>query len=143
MKTKTLTEVVQKYVDVTPGRSAYYQAGAVGAGDDWEKNTIAAKASYKAAVSAANIDTMFAGGVKKAGAAKFNRKVTDVGVSRYGPGVTAGAPDFSNGIAPMLETLAAMTLPARAPRGSDSNLERVRTIATGLHKKRLAIRAAG
>jgi hypothetical protein len=143
MKTKALADVVQKFTDVTPGRSAYYERGAVGAGSEWEKNTTAAKASYKAAVSASNIDSMFAGGVKKAGAAKFDRKVKDVGVARFGPGVTAAAPDYASGMAPMLETLAATTLPARAPRGSDSNLERVRTIATALHKKRLAIRAAG
>jgi hypothetical protein len=143
MKTKALADVAAKWGDVTPGRSAYYEKGAVGAGSDWEKNTVAAKGTFKAAISAAGIEALYAGGVKKAGAAKFDRKVADVGVSRFGPGVTAAVPDFSAGMAPMLETLSSTTLPARAPRGSDSNLERVRTIATALHKKRLAIRAAG
>lgn len=143
MKTKALADVVQKFTDVTPGRSAYYEKGAVGAGAEWEKNTKGAKAAYQAAVSSSNIGAMFAGGVTKAGAAKFDRKVKDVGVARFGPGVTAAAPDYAAGMAPMLETLGATTLPARAPRGSESNLERVRTIATALHKKRLAIRAAG
>lgn len=143
MKTKALADVVQKFTDVTPGRSAYYEKGAVGAGAEWEKNAKGAAAAYKAAVSAPNIGAMFSGGITKAGAAKFDRKVKDVGVARFGPGVTAAAPDYAAGMAPMLETLAATTLPARAPRGSDSNLERVRAIATVLHKKRLAIRAAG
>jgi hypothetical protein len=143
MKTKALADVVAKYVEVTPGRSAYYEKGAVGAGTEWEKNTGAAAAAYKAAITSPTIGAMFAGGVKKAGAAKFDRKVKDVGVSRYGPGVTAAAPDYSNGVAPMLDTLAAMTLPARAPRGSESNIARVTAIATALHKKRLSIRAAG
>lgn len=143
MKVKPLADVVKKWADVTPGRAGYYEAGAVGAGADWEKNTAASKSNFKAAITAPDIDARFAGGVKKAGAAKFDRKVKDVGVARFGPGVTAATPDFSNGVGPMLDTLAATSLPARAPRGSDANIERVRTIATALHKKRLASMAAG
>jgi hypothetical protein len=43
----------------------------------------------------------------------------------------------------MLSTIASLTLPARAPRGSSTNLDRVRVIADALNKKRLALRAAG
>jgi hypothetical protein len=143
MKVKPIADVAKKWADVTPGRSSYYEAGAVGAGADWEKNTAGAKGTFKAAISAAGIEDRFAGGVKKAGAAKFDRKVKDVGVSRFGPGVSAAQPDFTNGITPYLDTLASMTLPARAPRGSEANMARVSAIATTLHKKRLAQMAAG
>jgi len=143
MKTKALADVVKKFGDVTPGRSAYYEQAASVAGPEWAANTAAAAPTYKAAVGDPTIDKRYAGGVKKAGADKFNRKVKDVGVARFGPGVTASLPDYQNGMAPMLETLSATNLPARAPRGSDSNLERVRTIAKALHTKRLAIKAAG
>lgn len=143
IKVKPASEVARKWGEVTPGRSAYYQSGAVGAGGDWESATIAAAAAFKAAVSAGNIDAMFKGGVKKAGAAKYNRKVQDVGVNRFSQGVTAAISDFESGVAPFLEAMAGLTLTARQPRGSEANLERVRQIMVANHKKRLALRAAG
>ncbi len=143
IKVKSASDVASKWAEVTPGRSAYYEAGAVGSGSDWETNAVKSAAAYKAAVSAANIQNMFAGGIKRAGAAKYDRKVKEVGVSRFGPGITAAQTDFQSGVEPMLATIASITLPARAPRGSAANLDRVRVIATELNKKRLALRAAG
>jgi len=143
VKVKPVAEVTKKWLEVTPGRAGYYEAGAVGAGSEWEKNASAAVGAFKAAVSAATIGAMFAGGIKKAGAAKFDRKVRDVGVARFGQGVQAAGADFQLGVEPMLSTIASLTLPARAPRGSEANLARVREIAVALNKKRLALRAAG
>lgn len=143
MKVKPLAEIVRKWVDVTPGRQAYYQSGAVGAGADWEKNTIAASGAFRQAVSAGTIEAMYKGGVKRAGAAKFDRKVETVGVPRFAQGVQAAEADFNAGFSPYVDELARITLPARAPRGSEANLQRVRQIMTDLHKKRLALRAAG
>jgi len=143
IKVKPLADVVKKWVEVTPLRSAYYETEASVAGADWEKGASAAGAAYKAGVSAPNIEKMFLGGVKRAGAEKYERKVKDVGVARFGPGVIAAQPDFSDGVAPMLATIAAITLPARQPRGALANYERVKAIGVELNKKRLALRAAG
>lgn len=143
IKVKPLTEVADKWAEVTPARASYYEKGAIGAGDDWEKNTAAAEAAFKAAVQAANIGALFKGGVSNAGAEKYNRKVKDVGVARFGPGVTAAKTDFSDGVGPMLDEIAKQTLADRGPRGSDVNYGRVKTIGAALHKKRLALRAAG
>jgi hypothetical protein len=143
IKVKSAAEVAKKWAEVTPGRAAYYESGAVGAGGDWATNTEAAKAQYKAAVSAANIDQLFAGGVKRAGADKYNRKVKDVGTARFGQGVAAATQDMQTGVDPFLQVIAAENLPARQPRGSAANIQRVTQIANDLHKKRLALRAAG
>jgi len=143
IKVKSAAEVAAKWAEQTPGRQAYYEAGVKGAGSDWETNTKAAAGNYQAAVTAGNIGKMFSGGVAKAGAAKYTRKAVDVGVGRFSSGVTAGKVDYQSGIEPMLATIAGITLPARAPRGSESNLARVRAVATALHAKRLAERAAG
>jgi len=143
IKVKSAEEIARKWAEVTPGRSAYYEAGAVGAGSDWEAKTAAAAAAFKAAVAAGNIEQLFRGGVKKAGAEKYNRKVKEVGVGRFGQGVSAAVEDMQRGMAPMVETLSAITLSARQPRGSDANYNRVREVGTALHKKRLALRAAG
>jgi hypothetical protein len=143
IKVKPLADVAKKWGEVTPQRSGYYEIGALAAGSDWEKNTGDATANFVAGVTAGNIGRLFAGGVKNAGAAKYTRKVKDVGVSRFSQGVTAGVPDYQSGIDPMLSTLASITLPARQPRGSVANAQRVTAIMDALHKKRLALRAAG
>lgn len=143
IKVKSAADIAKKWADVTPGRAGYYESGAVGAGADWEAGATAARAAFKSGVSASNIDTLYAGGIKKAGAEKFNRKVKDVGVARFAPGVQAATTDMQNGMAPMVEAIAGLTLTTRAPRGSDTNFTRVREVGTALHKKRLALRAAG
>jgi hypothetical protein len=143
MKVKSVADVAKKWGEVTPGRSSYYEAGAAAAGADWERGATAAQANYKSAVSAGNIGSMYAGGIKRAGGAKYERKVTTVGAARYGPGVQAAVEDYSSGVAPMLDELSKITLPARAPRGSAANIARVTAVATALNKKRLSLRAAG
>jgi hypothetical protein len=143
IKVKPLADVAKKWGEVTPQRSGYYEAGALAAGGDWEKNTLDAAASFKAAVTAGNIDKLYTGGVKNAGAAKFVRKIKDVGAGRFSSGVTAGVGDYQTGMDPMLSTIASVNLPARQPRGSAANVQRVTAIMDALHKKRLALRAAG
>lgn len=143
IRVKSIAEVAKKWGEITPGRSAYYEAGASNAGDEWLKQTLAAAASFKAALSAANIQQLFAGGVARAGAAKFNRKVKEVGIARFGQGVAAGVPDYAAGEAPMLEALAGVELGPRAPRGSAINYARVEKVGVALNRKRLALRAAG
>lgn len=143
MRVKELADVVKKWAEVTPLRSGYYKIGAMGKGDEWVKGATAAAPAYKAGVQSANIDKMFVGGIKRAGADKYNRKVEAVGESRFTQGIAAGSPDYENGIAPFLENMKAIQLPPRQPRGSEANLERVRIIMRENNKKRLALRAAG
>ncbi len=140
---KSAAEIAAKWARVTPQRSADYEAGASTAGAKQNANAIAAAKNYQAAVTSGNIDKMFAGGLRKAGADKYNRKVKDVGVSRFGPGVSAALSDMASGMAPMVETIAAVTPPARAPRGDAANQQRSIVYQVALNKKRLALRAAG
>ena len=139
---KSASEVAQKWADVTPGRAGYYESEAPAAGAAWEANTIAAGSTYKAALAQAGIEKRFVGGVRRAGAEKFARKVRDVGVDRYGPGVAAAKPDMQSGVAPYLEELASLDIPDRGPRGSDANYAIVAKVGKALHDKRLAILAA-
>ncbi len=133
------SDVAKKWAEVTPGRAAYYESGVRSPKYDWETRTIAAKAAYKAAISAADIGERFAGGVKAAGTSKWSRKAVDVGVGRFGPGVRAATDDFDRGIGPYLDELTKIDLPDRKPRGDPENLRRVEAVATALHKKRLAM----
>lgn len=139
----TAEAVAKKWKEETPRRSTYYEENTPPAASRWESNAVAAAGTYKAAVSAADIGKRFTGGVKKAGAGKFERKVKAVGVSRFGPGVEAAEEDMKTGVDPYLAVIAATEIGARKPRGDPSNYDRVKKIGDALHAKRLALLAAG
>jgi len=138
LKVPSAAEIAKKWVDVTPGRSTYYESETPKAASDWESGASGAAGTFKTAIQAANIGTLFAGGVKKAGAAKFARKVKDVGVARFGPGVSAAQPDMSTGVTPYVDELGKIEIPERGPRGSPGNYTIVSKIGDPLHKRRLA-----
>lgn len=143
VKIKAMTDIADKWSKVTPDRAAYYEAGVKNPLENWEEATIAAMASYKAAVSAADIGKRQAGGVKRAGFAKWQRKSVDLGVDRFGPGVRAAKEDYTDGYSPFQAVLAGLELPARKPRGDPANQDRTKEIGAALFKKRLALVGAG
>lgn len=134
--------VAKKWGEVTPGRASYYEANTPGAASVWEANAKAASVNFKAAIQAGNIEQLFKGGIAKAGAAKFARKVTAL-ASRFGPGVSAAVDDMKTNVAPFLTEIAAVDLKERKPRGDAGNYDRVKAIGDKLHAKRLALLAAG
>lgn len=140
IKVKSLAEVIDKWARNASGAQTYYESGVKGAGADWLAGASGAGAAFRAGVSAGNIQQLFEGGVRKAGAEKYTRKATTVGPGRFSEGVGAGKKDYSDGVSPMLETIAGTTLSTRGPRGSAANLQRVAQVADALHKKRLALR---
>jgi len=137
------SDVAKKWSDEAPRRAPYYEAETPKAAGTWEANTTLAASTFKTAITAADIDKRFSGGVKRAGAAKFSRKVTSVGVGRYGPGITAAKDDMQKGIDPVLSAIAATEIPARKPRGDPGNYDRSSKIGVALNKDRLARLAAG
>jgi len=140
---KSTADIAKKWADVTPGRQAYYQAGVANAVTAWQTGATNAAAAYDAAVKSGNIKQMYVGGIKQAGAQKYQDMAVNKGAGRFSDGVTKGAPYFQSGFDPYQQTIAGITLQARAPRGSASNLQRVSQVSTALNAKRLAIRAAG
>ena len=134
--------VAEKWASVTPGRSTYYQSGTIGKGGDWEAKTKGAKNSYKAGISVAGIEDRFAGGVARAGGSKWERKVSSVGVSRFGPGIAAARDDYATGAGEFLSMLSGMSIPDRGPRGDPGNYAIVQKVGDALHAKRLALLGA-
>ena len=139
---KSAADIADKWAAVTPARASYYESQAPAAAAEWEANTIAAGGTYTAGIAVAGIGKRFVGGVKRAGAEKFGRKVRDVGVARYGPGVAAAKADMAKGVADYVSVLEGMEIPDRGPRGSPGNYAIVEKVGTALHKKRLAVLAA-
>jgi len=143
MEIPDASAIATKWKDVTPGRSPYYEANTKGKGSKMETNAIAQAAAFKAALTAADIDKRFKGGLKGKGA-KFDRKVETVGVGRFGPGCTAAEADMASGMTPVVSDLKAIDIDPRKPRGDPGNLTgRANKVASELNKKRLARLAAG
>lgn len=107
--------------------------------DAWARNTAAAKDNYGQAITAPGIKERFARGVARAGAAKFARKIHDVAMDRFAPGVAAATVDYKTGVEPFFATLSALSLSARKPRGDPANYKRVEEVGKALNAKRLAL----
>ena len=143
IKVRSLEETVKRWAEKAAMGSAYYASGVKGAGEDWLRGAKDAGPAYKSGVSQGNIQALYEGGVAKAGSEKYVRKASGVGPGRFSEGISAGQPDFRSGIDPMLSTIAGITLTARGGRASEINWSRVKQVGDPLHKKRLALRAAG
>lgn len=137
------SDIAKKWVDVTPGRQAYYEAGVKEAGPAWEAGALGAGNNYKAAMSAPDLASRFIGGIKKAGGNKYQRKASTLGKDRFTTGVQAAEDDFNTGFSPHHDVLASLEVPDRGPRGSDANYNIGKVIGNALFKKRLALLGAG
>jgi len=143
MEIPSATDIAAKWAEEGSKRSPYYEKNAVGKGSKMETNAAGASATYKSAVTAADIEKRFKGGLKGSGG-KYDRKVKDVGVGRFGPGITAAKADMETGMGPVVSDLQAIDIDVRKPRGDPGNLTgRSNKVATELNKKRLARLAAG
>ena len=140
---KSLAETQRKWGEVTPARSQEYGVNAAAAGSRWEQATLGAAANYGAAVRAGNIEARQSAGVRRAGAAKYSRKIRDVGAGRFGSGVAAAVTDFGAAVSPYLQAIAGVDLPPRRPRGDPGNYQRVNAVGTTLLQRRLAAVSAG
>ena len=139
IKVKSIEASTTKWADKARNASAEFATEAVASADLWARNTGAAADTYGQAISAAGIKERFRRGVAKAGAAKFARKITEVGADRFSGGVDAATVDYKDGAAPYYSTIASLTLSARKPRGDPANYRRVEEIGKALNAKRLAM----
>jgi len=122
------------------GRAATeYATNAAAGAEAWARNTAGSADSYGQAISAAGIKNRFRSGVVKAGAAKYARKIADVGKDRFGPGVAAAKDDYKTGAEPYFSVLASLSLSARKPKGDPANYKRVEEVGKALNSKRLAM----
>jgi hypothetical protein len=139
IKVKPIDASADKWAD-NAGRSAdRYALEAEAAAETWAKNTAAAVDNFFQAVTGPGIKERFRRGVARAGAAKFARKIRDVGKDRFAPGVSFGLPDYKTGAEPYFATIAAISLSPRKPRGDPANYKRVEEVGKALNAKRLAL----
>ena len=133
---KSAARIKEKWTRVTPQRTEDYKLGIQSPRRDWEKSTVAAKDSHKAAMATAAASDAFAKGVSKAGGAKWQTRALQKGPGRFAEGVMVGGDDYEKGFAPFRDEIEKTVLPPRFPKRDPRNLLRVSTIATALGKKK-------
>lgn len=139
VKIKPVAQAASKWDDNASRAADEFASEAEAAASLWEANTKAAKDNYHKAITTAGIADRFAGGVARAGAAKFARKIRDVAKDRFGPGIHAAVTDYTERVTPFFETIAGLTLPKKGPRGDPANYSRVEAVGKALTAKRLAL----
>ena len=103
----------------------------------WAAAATAAENNWQQGVQQAASRKAFSKGVNQAGDARWQQKSLSKGVQRYAPGVSEAKADYASRVAPYLDTIRNLQLPARGPKGDPRNLERVSVIARALHEKKV------
>ncbi len=143
IKVPSASAAADKLVQRAQAASGEYAVNAAAAGDTWATAAQAAKAAFSQGITAGDIAGRWVRGIAKAGAAKYTRKINDVGKGRFAEGVSAGKQDYTANVEPFFATVAGLTLSARQARGSAANYQRVSQVGTALNAKRLALLGAG
>jgi len=143
IKVKDVTMSTSKWGDNAARAAESFAVEAEAGAEAWAKNTAAATDTFHQAITAPGIKERFKRGVTRAGAAKFARKVRDVGRDRFAPGVAAATEDYKANVEPYFNTIASLTLSTRKPRGDPANFKRVEEVGKALNAKRLALLGAG
>lgn len=117
----------QKWAQVTPTRSTYYQAGVSAAGGKWQGAVDASQPNWAAGVQEAVGQGRYASGVSGKGT-KYSQKAATIGTPRWQAGVGAGATAYEQGVAPIFAALSSLNLPPRFAKGNPANLARVAAV---------------
>lgn len=137
IQVKDLSKSKEKYGSRGNAAGPAYTEGVNTTSKDQNALAIAAKEQWAQGVATAAANDLFAKGLHKAGNDKWKRNAATKGGLRYGPGVMAAKDDWANGFQPYADTLKALNLPPRAPRGDPGNAGRSSAVAAALHAKRL------
>lgn len=136
MKVKSLDSIAAKWSRNASSAGQAYKDG-ISAATGWAANTAAAANNWSAGVTAAASDGRFAKGVNAAGDDTWKTGAVNKGVTRYGPGVQQAQPKFSAGFAKFQTVLSNTTLPARFPKGSPQNMDRVAAVVNALRNAKV------
>ena len=129
---RSIEQIARKWAEVTPGRTADYEAGVANPRRDWGVATAAAEGAYEAGVQAAIAKKRFGKGVKAAGSEKWQRGAVEKGTQRWGPGVTLAQDTYSRNFAPYRDAIERATLPPRYAKRDPRNLARVKSVVDAL-----------
>ena len=134
---KAAAASAQKYVTAAQNAGPAYTAGVSNAGGKWAANTAASAPAYAAGVQTAITNGRYAAGVNATSQNKYQTRASTVGVQRYPQGVAGAQQAWQNATTPYLNTIANLNLPARQPKGSPANYQRVQAVGDALRAQKL------
>lgn len=134
---KSMDRIVAKWKRVAAASGEEYRVGIENPKADWAAMTKAAEPRYEAGVTGAISRKGFGKGVTKAGTEKWQRMSLAKGPTRWSEGIGLAGDAYAEGFAPYARIIAATTLPARGPKGSPQNIQRVAVIAKALYDERI------
>jgi hypothetical protein len=143
IKVNPMARIVERCQAGAQQGSADYAANAIAAAGDYGTRTAASGAAWKAGVNGPGTDTRFMANVRGKGQAKYSRKISAVGASRFAEGVANGGQEYQAGFAPYADLLRGLTPPGRGPRGSPANKAIAAFVSDALHARRVGLTAAG
>lgn len=126
-----------KFVQRAQAAAPDYAKGVANAGAKWQQNASLSADSYAAGVQTAISSGRFQKGINAAGAGKYQTNAAGKGAQRYPQGVAQAGPNWQNNTQPFLDTIAALTLPPRRPKGDPANFQRSQMVADALRKKKV------
>lgn len=134
----SISIIAERWARRASAASPDYQSGVEKTTRDWAAAAQGAESAYKQGVTEAANAGRFGKGVQKAGTAKWRKRAAEVGPARYSQGVQVAQPEYQGGFAPFAEAIGRVDLPARGPKGSAQNYNRVAPIGNALNalKKR-------
>ncbi len=109
-----------------------YQAGIASPRRAWSEAAKSAEGSYKAGVIEAANAGRYGKGVTAAGEETWKQNALKKGPGRFAEGVAIGRDEWQKGFSPYQSAIEALSLPARGPKGSPQNIQRVSAVATAL-----------
>jgi len=121
IKFKSIATYSDKYRRRASVAGPDYLAGIQNPKRPYASSAIAGEANFATAMTQVIAAKSRAAGIQKAGDAKWLEGGTLKGQVRFGPGVDAGAKYYEANLAPIQQTVSAVSLPVRGPKGSEVN----------------------
>lgn len=135
---RSAQESAQKFVDRASSASGEYVKGATSTSKDQSARAIGAKKIYQDALTASFTRDSYAKGLQKSGKAGWLDGVTKKGSERYAGGVAVSAGKYATNSGKYdTARMAADNMP-RGLKGSQTNLDRVKTVVTALRAVKVA-----
>ena len=134
IKMRAIPDLANKYKTRAGQAQGDYQVGVQNAGADWEAGARAGEGNYEAGVQEAIARKRYGRGISAAGAGKYVKNATELGVQRYPQGVNQGTDAWARNFAPVAEKIKSLNLPPKGPKRSPQNQQRAAMVALELGK---------
>ena len=135
---RTAQDSAQKFVDRASAATSDYVKGASSTNKDQSARAIAAKKLYQDGLTQSFSRDAYAKGLSKSGKQGWLEGVEKKGKDRYASGVSVSASKYATNSAKYDGARMAADNMPRGLKGSQTNLDRVKTVVTALRSVKLA-----